>query len=133
MLETGIVMLLQANAAVAALSPYGGFSAELQPKDAPLPNWTYLNAGDVINDGMQFSTGMAQRRIQIDCYANTANDAIELGKAIDAVLNGYSGHLPDPDATLVHPCFRSDIQGPFFDEERRTYRRLLEYEINYYG
>ena len=66
--------------------------------------------------------------VQIDCYAATRGEAVLLAAAIDAVLNGYAGTLADPDQTVVQGIFRINKRD-FFDDARRTYRRMPEYEV----
>lgn len=130
MIEEGFVKLVQGAPAVAALATVGGFFAEL-PKDQPLPTWTYTVISNVSNYGLSASpptVGLNMNRMQVDCFAAEAADAIKLARAIDDVLSGYRGILTDADATRVHGCFQSDVMD-FFDDQSRTYRRMLEYEL----
>ncbi len=127
MIELGVVLLVQGNAAVKAVAPNGGFFAQL-PKDYTLPTWTYLTVSDVADYVLVGPMSFGQRRIQIDCYGANAPDVIRLANAIDALLSGYRGTLTDPDATFVHGCFHSNMID-FFDVDSRTFRRMLEYQI----
>jgi hypothetical protein len=70
--------------------------------------------------------------LQIDCYGSTAAQAITLAKAIDAVLNGYRGTLPDADATVVQGCFRLNLIDPDPWDASQECRRILEYELWFY-
>jgi hypothetical protein len=69
-------------------------------------------------------------RLQIDCYGDTAANAMALARAISQVLDGYQGTLADPDSTFVSAVV-PDGGMDFFDDARRSYRRMLEYEILY--
>jgi hypothetical protein len=131
MLELGIKDLVMANAGVLAIAATGGFLLSL-PKDAVLPSWTYRSISDVGKYALRGEHGFVTRRLQIDCYANPLNpgQVVTLAQAIDQVLSGYQGTLSDPDSTIVYGCFRSDLID-FFDDAGRTYRRMLEYEIQY--
>jgi hypothetical protein len=126
-IELGVVLLVQGNAAVKAIAPTGGFFAQL-PKDYTLPTWTYQTVSDVAGYLLQQPETVGQRRVQIDCYGATAADAIRLANAIDALLSGFRGTLTDPDATVIQGCFRGNMID-FFDPDSRTYRRMLEYQI----
>jgi hypothetical protein len=126
MIEQGLVMLVQASPAVQAIAPGSGFFAEA-PKDHALPLWTYISASEVQPYTLDGAHGFVNRRIQINCDGAIAADCILLAKAIDDVLSGYNGVLPDPDATPVHGCFRTNVVD-FFDDPGRTSRRILEYE-----
>jgi hypothetical protein len=127
MIEQGIVMLVQASPAVAAIAPGSGFFAEA-PKDHALPLWTYISASETEPYTLAGEHGFISRRLQINCDGAIAADCIRLAGAIDDVLSGYSGVLADPDATPVHGCFRTNVID-FFDDPGRTSRRILEYEI----
>lgn len=131
MIDQGIVMLVSQNAGVRALiaaGAVGGQSDELN-KDSPLPSWTYRIISEVPEyelAGKEFPF----RRLEIKSYGNSAGDAVDLAKAIDRVLQAYRGVLPDPDSVNVCSCFRSDYASGF-DDTRRAWFRMLEYEIWY--
>jgi len=127
MIDQGIVMLV--NAGLASPPFIGGFDSEL-PKDWPLPNWTYMIVYDHSETGLQFAKGPTKRMLQIDCYGSTPADAASLANSIDSVLNGYQGHLPDPDSTFVSSCFNTDKRS-FFQDAPRQFSRMLEYTIWY--
>jgi len=130
-IEQGLVMLVQGNLNVQAIAETGGFLADL-PKDFTLPSWTYLRIGTNSEDTCNSPGTLTQTRLQIDCYSAEGQgaDVIRLGQAIDDVLNGFRGVLPDDDATYVDSCFQSDlVDHPFDDASRASYRRMLEYEI----
>ena len=127
MLEQGLVMQLQGDPAVAAISPVGGFFGVL-PKGTALPSWAYSTITDSEEYTLRGKAGLSSCTIQIDCFASTPEDCIQLARTIDAVLSGYRGKLPDPDATGIDSCFRTN-KSDFFDDATRTYRRMLEYQI----
>lgn len=127
MIEQGLVLAVQADAGVQAISPKGGFFATL-PKDYVLPTWTYQTVSDVAGYLLTQPETVGERRVQIDCYGLTAADAIRLANAIDTFLSGFRGTLPDPDATFVQGCFRDNMMD-FFDPDSRTFRRMLDYKI----
>jgi len=129
MLESGIVKLVMADAAVLAIAATGGYLLEL-PKDHTLPSWTYRIISDQAEYALLGEHGFVTRRLQIDCFADEKPDVLLLARAINAVLSGYKGTLTDADATIVFGCFRSDLQD-FFDDPGRTPRRMLEYEIQF--
>jgi hypothetical protein len=130
MIEQGLVGLVQADGPVAAMSPAGGFFASI-PKDfAPLPTWSYRSISDIPYTGLLSVKGLHRMHWQIDCYGAGAASAIALATAIDNVISGYSGNLPDVEQTYVSSIIPMDSTD-FFDEVRRTYRRVLEYDIHY--
>lgn len=135
MLEAGIVALVMGNPAVLAIATTGGYLLSL-PKDQlteVTASWSYQVISDKGDYGLRGEHGLVMRRMQIDCYSDPTHPGlcITLAKAIDKVLGGYQGTLPDVDSTVVFGCFRSDLTD-FFDAAGRTYRRMLEYEINFH-
>jgi hypothetical protein len=129
MIEQGIVELVQSDPAVATICPQGGFMVQL-PDGQALPSWAYTiisSRGDYCLDGTH---GYTDLRLQVDCFATLAKDAVRLARAILKVLDAYHGTLPDPDKTIVFGCFQSDTKD-FFNDAARDYRRMLEFEIQF--
>jgi hypothetical protein len=68
--------------------------------------------------------------IQFDAFGPSyvANKRVLL--AIDAVLSGYTGTLPDDDATRV--IFAAQTASPdHFENDGKVFRSISEYEIQY--
>jgi hypothetical protein len=132
MIEDGIVQLVQADPTVAAQCSFGGFYLSL-PKGTPLPSWSYLVVSEVTGYTLRGRTNLTPRRLQIDVYAMDGAEALNLARAIDNVLSGWKGALPDTQATAVQGIFRDMTVGEadFFDEVSRTYRRMLEFFVHY--
>jgi hypothetical protein len=124
-LESGLVLLVQADATVLALCKAGGYFAQL-PANSALPSWTQQTISDPVDYLLSGPDALGMRRIQIDCFGNAPADAVELASAIDKVLSGYKGNLPD--GTQVAGIFR-DNKMDLFDNEARSYRRMLDYKI----
>jgi hypothetical protein len=125
-LESGLVLLVQADATVLSLCKAGGYLAQLPPNSA-LPSWTQQTISEPVDYLLGGPDALGMRRVQIDCFGNAPADAVELASAIDKVLSGYAGTLPD--GTRVQGCFR-DNKMDFFDSEARSYRRMLDYMIH---
>lgn len=131
MIGEGIVELVQSKAPVLALCPIGGFYLEL-PKDwTAMPSWSYQFISTVSDPGLTTPNSLQMLRLQIDVFGDENGrgaDAIKLAAAIDKVLNGFAGRLPDADATFVSCCFSSDTID-FFEDAPRNFRRMIEFEI----
>lgn len=143
MIEQGIVKLIQSAPSITPICPYGGYMAQLLPKDATafMPTWTWRIISNLPDTGLRFSRGLAFCRFQIDVYGHPdrrGTDCLQLAAAIDSLLSGYQGTLPDADplasppvaGTFVSSIFGFD-QSDDFNDSLRSYRRMLEYEINY--
>lgn len=129
MIEDGIVKLVQSDPTVAAQCTFGGFYLTL-PKGTVLPSWSYQVVSEVTDYTLDGRTDLTPRRLQIDVYAMAGAEALNLARAIDNVLSGWHGALPDTQATVVQGIFR-DNEIDFFDDASRTYRRMLEFFVNY--
>lgn len=129
MIDDGIVLLVQADATVAAQCSFGGFWLSL-PKGTPLPSWSYQVISEPTEYTLSGRTDLMPRHLQIDVYAMDAAEAQSLTRAIDNVLSGWRGTLPDTQMTVVQGIFR-DNELDFFDDASRTYRRMLEFFIHY--
>lgn len=127
MIEQGLVLLVQGDATVKAISPKGGFIAQL-PKDFALPSWIYEVVSDPTDYELSGPVSQSSTRIQIKCIGTTGAQVISLAKAINDVLNGYHGTLTDADATVVHGIFKTNSID-FFDDDARNFVRILEYLI----
>ena len=138
MLEEGLSLLLEADPTVASLAATRDFLVQL-PEGTVTPAWTYM----IVSQKPLYTMDRKRTRvinIQIDCYANEedcgggARDAaLSLGYAIDAVLSGYRGTLPDSDSTHVDTCFQTDMETPAEDPLSRSFRMMLEYELHVPG
>lgn len=102
------------------------------PKDSALPSWSYHFFGGAPISSLVTIGGLRFRHLQIDSFGSAdarGADCIFLSSAIDHVLHGYQGRLSDTNATYVDSISLSDEPMDFFDDARRTYRRMMEYEV----
>jgi len=129
MIEDGIAQLVQTDPTVASQCVFGGFWLAL-PKGTPLPSWSFTVVSEVTDYTLAGRTDLTPRRLQIDVYALDGAEALNLARAIDNVLSGYHGVLPDAQATVVQGAFREN-EIDFFDDVSRTYRRMIEFFIHY--
>lgn len=134
MLEDGLVNLVNSDPTVQTLTGgIGGFSFDDLPQNLPLPTWSFRLFGGQSLPFLQGSKGIHWQRLEISCYSNAPQAALvmRLANAIDNVLEGFSGMLPDasPGQTYLDSCFSSNSPIDFFDGLNRTFRRVLEYRI----
>ena len=129
MIEQGLVMKIQAES---GYSTVGGFAGQL-PENLPAPVYFYKVISDQANTTLQSFKGFGSRMFQFDCFGAKAVDAQLLANAIDVVLNGFHGTLPDPDSTRVDSIFRTDRMGPEPSSSSRNFWVMLEYKVWYYG
>jgi hypothetical protein len=131
-IDQGLVTLLAANAGVAAILVTGGAGSIYQgvvPEDiAQYPCLSYQFVGGRSAPTLQGS-GQQRSRVQIDCWATTADAAKLLADAVRQALNGYQGLLSDGtfllDAQILHPGI------DYFSDDSRFFRRMLEFYLLY--
>lgn len=128
-IEEGLVMLIQAGIGSPPMAP-GGFAGQFS-QNQPVPAYYYRVISDKPDTGLLFVKGLIMRRFQFDCFGAQAVDAQVLANAVDAVLHGFHGVLPDPDSTPVSSIIRTDRMGPEFSDSARNFWIMLEYQIWY--
>lgn len=132
MLEQGLVQFVNANSAVTAICPSGGFLGTI-PKDHPMPSWAFLLYGLRAPDGLiAVNGGGARVNCQIDVFGSARADVVNLTQAIKAVLHGFRGTFPDPDSTYIDSCLLIDLRDLEEDPDSRVFRRMSEYEIRFH-
>jgi hypothetical protein len=67
---------------------------------------------------MEGASGLTRPRVQIDCWAQSANAADELARLVKARLDGFRGDILWGDDS---PEEAIKVQGIFFESEREFY------------
>ncbi|HXI42057.1 MAG TPA: hypothetical protein VNH83_18895 [Bryobacteraceae bacterium] len=133
-IEQGISLLVRNALSNPPDDAFGGFFAQL-PKDwisADRPRaWTYRFITSNPMYVLAGANGMVEAELQIDCHGFTPEDAIALAAAIDPVLSGFHGLLPDDDQTKVQGMFNQGSSTDGYSDVNRTFVRTLEYQIHY--
>lgn len=140
MVEQGLALYLQGQ--LAALAPpvvaVGPFFAAQISKDGLSATTPMAFGYRSILENPNYTLkgrGVCEWEVQIDCYGNSAANAITLADAIQGILDkGFRGTFSDPDTILVESIAR--IDGPKIDgfiDSNRTYVRSLEYAITYHA
>jgi hypothetical protein len=134
-IEQGLMLLIQSGLGSPPMVS-GGFLDQLPENWMSTNEYGYMyriislpDAKD--NHGLTFSVGFEKIRFEVNCYGATAAAKLTLARAVNTVLQGFQGFLPDPDETRVYCCMRSDIMDFPYDSSARNFRRMLEFEISY--
>ena len=128
MLTNGLVAYLLAQSSISSL-----VGANIQPPPAPedlasYPCITYQSASDVSENANDGPVGVCTARIVFDCHALRYLDARNIALALKAVLNGYSGTLPD--GTRVFLAESANLADRFEDGSRiycTSFHALITY------
>jgi len=102
MLIDGIRALLLTRSAITSV-----VGDHIQPIPAPsdlslYPLITYQSPSDVSQNAGDGPVGVAEMRIIFDCLALDYATARKLAQVLKAILNSYSGVLPDSESTRVY-------------------------------
>lgn len=132
-IERGIYSLLTGDAGVAALLGTRVYP-EVLPQNPSYPAITYQVVSGGSEYEMEGPANQASPRVQIDCYAESAEGAIALKGAVMAALSGYRGSVGSPPVAIQGAFRRSEGSG-FEDGLRpaglRVWRKTLDFEIWY--
>lgn len=100
------------------------------PDKVPLPyiSWRRVSANRLYTyDRFADTDAWTTARIQFDCWATTANEAMEIGEAVLAALSGYEG---DMSGQLIGSSFAVN-EFDTFDTESKFHRRTLDFFVSY--
>ena len=127
MLEDGIYALLSNDAALTALVGASGIYPVMIPDTASFPCLSYQVAADV-SDLTLDSENISNTRVQFDVWGSVYGDCKAVVRTLRALLDGYSGTLPD--GTLIKGTFRG-ISVDNFERDSKCFRILAEYRFIY--
>lgn len=138
MIEGGLVSLINANSSVqSALNgvPGGWPFNELQMNSA-LPSWAWRFVGGLpLAIHFLGTKGLKWTRFEVHSMGFDGDSTVLLSNAIDNVVNGFSGYLPDSNpsfpGTLVDLIIPLNSPMDFFDPPPRSMRRVTEYKVTF--
>lgn len=88
------------------------------PQGQTQPSIVYSRISAIGEHHMQGSSGLARPRIQIDCWAQSADIATALGNLVKERIDGFRGQMEFGGNS---PADIIAVQGVFFDNERDDY------------
>lgn len=88
------------------------------PQGATVPCVVYTRISNVGDHHMRGPSGLSSPRVQVDCYALTADEATSLADKVKWRLDGYRGAMPYGSNS---PQAEIEVLGVFFDSERELY------------
>ncbi len=123
----GIVNLLSADSGFKAASP-GGIYAVTPPEILPptVVSTTYQRVGGTSAQNLD-SVGQQKLRVQFDFRGPDAASCEAAHAALRAVLEQFSGPLPDSDYTLQNAVYLQPID--FYDNDSRSFRTACEFYL----
>lgn len=133
MIEEALRAVLLADAGVAALVGTRVYPLVL-PQAGTLPAITYqVVAGDA-DYVMEGASGLAFKRVQVDCWADTYSAAAGLRAAVTAALGGFAGSAGSP-AVRIQGAFKTMEADGYEDAlERagpRLWRKTIDFNVHF--
>lgn len=97
------------------------------PQNAILPYLTYTLLSDTPSDTLQGMAGLFNCSFQIDCWAKTYGEAVNLGEKVRLALQGYGGINKGIEIQGIYLINEMDS----FEAEIINYRKILRFEVWY--
>lgn len=88
------------------------------PQGQVQPSIVFMRVSGLGDHHMQGPSGLARSRIQIDCWAQSAQTAVELANLVKERIDGFRGSMEWDDDS---PGNAVVVQGIFFESEREDY------------
>lgn len=101
-----------------------------RPEKSPIPavEWRRVDASRVYTHTPFIETdAWVQTRIQVDCWAYTFTEALNVGNAVLAALSGYEGGVT---GTLIQSSMAVD-EADSYEADTKFYRRRLDFRMMY--
>lgn len=126
MIEAGLTTLLSANAPLQALIGSCLYPVFV-PENTAYPCISYQAVSATSEYALDGSSERT-KRLQFDVWGRNYADCKAVAAALDAVLDGFSGPLPD--GTVILGAFRG-VELDLSEQYSRTYRTMIEYTFRY--
>lgn len=131
MIEQALRALFTGDAGLAALLDKRVYPERL-PQNPRYPALTAAIVAGQSTYSMDGASGLANPRIQVDCYAETKDGVIALRDKVMAALSGYRGSAGAP-AVEIYGAFRvSEIDAPGSELNGagpRVWRKTLDFIV----
>lgn len=97
------------------------------------PRITYTVVDDVPVNSMQGCSGLDFSRVQINCYATTFKQAIDVKEAVRLALDGYRGNLTeDVYAQAILRDTEGDLFAPVADaKQQQAFGKRIDFIIHH--
>lgn len=124
-LEAAIYTILTSDPDVSFLVSNRVYPSQ-QEQEVQYPSITYETLGN--DSGQSFSgvSGLAARRIQMNCWSQDFDKLVELSEAARITLQAYRGTVATVEIQNV--MFENLVDMPF-NEDLEVYHRVMEFQI----
>ena len=127
-MEIGLVALITADPGVQACPTQARLAPLVFPENGPKPASTYQRISTRGTESLDGPVDVTTARLQFDHWGARWMDVRAAGDAYDALLDGFSGTLPD--GTVVFSIVL-DSSKDLYEQESRLYRVSSDYLITF--
>jgi len=131
MAEEAVIQILLGATSVQAIAGDRVFPSQL-PDAVTYPAVVVQRAGGAPEYDMRGEAGIGVSRVQVDCYAESYAQMVDLKRAVRALLSGYQGPAGGLACRITASFCINDLDLPVGETERagpRVRRRMLEFRI----
>lgn len=122
-LRVGLRAYLLADAAISTLVGGTRIYPLRLPQGVIEPSVVYQRISGLGDHHMAGASGLARPRMQVSCWAQSADVATQLANLVKARIDGFRGSMLWGDNS---PAEAIVVQGIFFDSERDLYDEALK-------
>lgn len=100
------------------------------PEGCQLPciSWRRVGASRIYtHDSFDETAPWVAARVQFDCWAITALEAVRIGEAMLLALSGYAG---DMSGQLIGAS-SAELEMDLYEDQTKLYRRVLDFRLMY--
>lgn len=132
MIEEALFKLLSTDSGVSAIASTRVYIS-LMPESPTFPAIVYRMISEKTFPAMGADVGIVRRRMQVDCWGETATDARNLADAVIAALSRYSGTVTyTGGSTVISDIYRDGVID-LYDEHARKFQRAVDFIVFYQG
>ncbi len=119
----GLRELILSSGTVATLAGSRVFPSRM-PQGETAPSVVYNRISELDSYHYKGPSGLVSIRFQIDCWAQTADEASELALAVKEQISGFSGTVmyglasPPSDSIIVQGVFMADARDTYDDQAK---------------
>jgi hypothetical protein len=132
MIEDAVYTHLAADSGVAALVVKRIYPG-LAPESPTYPLIVFRFISEISHPAMGGDVGIVERRLQVDCWDETATGAQQLGDAVTTALSRFMGTVTyTGGSTVIEDIYRDGVMD-LFDEHARKHQRAVDFKVIYQG
>lgn len=126
LVEEAIYSILSTDPGVTALASTRAYPV-VAPQKSPAPYLVYNKSGRGRQELFCGTDNTLSTRMQIDCYATTYLESVNLAAAVESALNRYRGVLGSPAVNILTAYLTNEFD--LSEIEPGLYRQSQDWEI----